>query len=46
MVALAHRVALLDRGQVIAVGTHEELLATNPRYRYVISSFENEEVDA
>lgn len=42
-VALAHRVALLDRGQVVAVGTHEELLATNDRYRYVISSFESEE---
>lgn len=41
-VALAHRVALLDRGQVVAVGTHEELLATNDRYRYVISSFESE----
>lgn len=42
-VALAHRVALLDRGQVVAVGTHEELLATNDRYRYVISSFESAE---
>ncbi|MDO5737554.1 MAG: ABC transporter ATP-binding protein [Propionibacteriaceae bacterium] len=42
-VALADRVALLDRGQVIAVGTHHELLATNERYRYVISSFETEE---
>lgn len=42
-VALAHRVALLDRGQVVAVGTHEDLLATNDRYRYVISSFEPQE---
>ncbi|MEO7588130.1 MAG: ABC transporter ATP-binding protein [Arachnia sp.] len=42
-VALAHRVALLDRGQVVAVGTHQELLATNGRYRYVISSFETQE---
>lgn len=42
-VALADRVALLDRGQVVAVGTHEELLATNDRYRYVISSFEDKE---
>ncbi len=39
-VALAHRVALLDRGQVVAVGTHEDLLRTNERYRYVISSFD------
>lgn len=45
-VALAHRVALLDHGRVIAVGTHEELLATNDRYRYVISSFGTEEADA
>lgn len=45
-VALAHRVALLDRGQVIAVGTHEELLATSDRYRYVISSFGTEEGEA
>lgn len=45
-VALAHRVALLDRGRVIAVGTHEELLATNDRYRYVISSFDTEEAEA
>ncbi len=42
-VALAHRVALLDRGQVVAVGTHHELLATNERYRYVISSHQAQE---
>lgn len=42
-VALAHRVALLDRGQVVAVGTHHELLASNERYRYVISSYEAQE---
>ena len=42
-VALADRVALLDRGQVIAVGTHHELLATCERYRYVISSHQAEE---
>ncbi len=42
-VALAHRVALLDRGRVVAVGTHAELLATNDRYRYVISSFDTGE---
>jgi ATP-binding cassette subfamily B protein len=28
---------------VIAVGTHSELLATSERYRYVISSLEDEE---
>lgn len=41
-VALADRVALMDRGRVVAVGTHSELLATSERYRYVISSFEDE----
>lgn len=41
-VALADRVALMDRGRVVAVGTHSELLATSERYRYVISSFEEE----
>ena len=39
-VALADRVALLDRGQVVAIGTHADLLASSERYRYVISSFE------
>lgn len=42
-VALADRVVLLDRGKVVATGTHEELLAGSERYRYVISSFEGEE---
>ncbi|MCC2593854.1 ABC transporter ATP-binding protein/permease [Tessaracoccus sp. OS52] len=42
-VALADRVALMDRGQVVAVGTHAELLATSQRYRYVISSFDEPE---
>lgn len=41
-VALADRVALLHRGRVEAVGTHAELLATNERYRYVISSLEDQ----
>jgi ATP-binding cassette, subfamily B, bacterial len=31
-VALADRVALLDGGVIAAVGTHRELLATQPRY--------------
>lgn len=42
-VMLADRVALLDAGRVVAVGTHSELLRTNPRYRYVISSLDSEE---
>lgn len=39
-VALADRVALLDRGKIVEVGTHEDLLERSERYRYVISSLE------
>ncbi|MCS5718268.1 ABC transporter ATP-binding protein/permease [Herbiconiux sp. CPCC 205763] len=42
-VALADRVALLENGRVTAVGTHSELLATSPHYRFVISSFDADE---
>jgi ATP-binding cassette subfamily B protein len=35
-VALADRVAFLHEGRIAAVGTHEELLATNPEYAAVI----------
>ncbi|MBW4040934.1 MAG: ABC transporter ATP-binding protein [Acidobacteria bacterium] len=49
-VQLADRVALLEQGRILAVGTHSELLATSERYRFVISSLEDEdtyeEVDA
>jgi ATP-binding cassette subfamily B protein len=41
-VQLADRVALLDEGRIVAVGTHTELLATSERYRYVLSSLELE----
>lgn len=37
-VALADRVALLDHGKIVAVGTHQELLQTSPRYRYIMAS--------
>lgn len=37
-VALADRVALLDDGQIAAVGTHQELLRTSARYRYIMAS--------
>ncbi|MFY1634079.1 ABC transporter ATP-binding protein [Solwaraspora sp. WMMB335] len=37
-VALADRVALLDDGRIVAVGTHAELLATVPAYRSVLSA--------
>ncbi len=36
-VLLADRVALLDGGVIAAVGTHHELLATQPRYRDLMS---------
>lgn len=42
-VALADRVALLERGRITAVGTHSELLKTSSHYRHVISSLEADE---
>lgn len=41
-VALADRVAMLDHGRVIEVGTHTELLKTSARYRWVIANQEEE----
>ena len=41
-VALADRVALLDGGRVVAVGTHTELMASSARYRWVIAHQEEE----
>lgn len=37
-VALADRVALLDHGKIVAVGTHQELLRSSSRYRYLMAS--------
>lgn len=41
-VALADRVALLDGGTIVAVGTHEELSATVPAYREVLGGLHEE----
>lgn len=43
-VALADRVAVLQGGRVTAVGTHHDLLASDPHYRYIISSLEDDYV--
>ena len=39
-VALADRVVLLDGGRIVAEGTHDDLLATNARYREVLAAAE------
>ena len=37
-ISLADRVVLMEAGRVIADGTHESLLATEPRYARVLAS--------
>ncbi|WP_433282441.1 ABC transporter ATP-binding protein [Pseudonocardia xinjiangensis] len=44
-VQLADRVALLVDGRIAAVGTHSELLATDPEYRRLLSSPDEERAD-
>jgi ATP-binding cassette subfamily B protein len=45
-IALADRVAFLEGGTIVAVGTHSELLAELPSYRAVLSSEDNMGVQA
>jgi ATP-binding cassette subfamily B protein len=37
-IALADRVILLDEGRVVAIGSHDELVATSARYREVLAN--------
>jgi ATP-binding cassette, subfamily B, bacterial len=41
-IGLADRVVLMDEGTVVAEGTHNELLATNPLYVEVLAQVEDE----
>ena len=41
-VALADRVAVLQEGRIVDVGTHTELLRRSADYRFIISSFEED----
>jgi ATP-binding cassette subfamily B protein len=41
-VMLADRVALLDSGEIVATGSHRELLATQARYRSLMSGSDDE----
>jgi ATP-binding cassette subfamily B protein len=43
-ISLADRVVLMEHGRVVADGTHEELLATEPRYAQVLASQEAGEI--
>ena len=40
-VSMADRVALLDHGRIVGVGTHTEMLASSALYRHVISTLDD-----
>ncbi|MGI8793908.1 MAG: ABC transporter ATP-binding protein [Acidimicrobiales bacterium] len=41
-ISLADRVCLLERGRVVAAGTHRELMTTEPRYAEVLAHLEDD----
>jgi ATP-binding cassette subfamily B protein len=41
-IGLADKVALLDEGRIVAVGTHAELLRTDPRYGDVLAVLDDD----
>jgi ATP-binding cassette, subfamily B, bacterial len=43
-ISLADRVVLLEGGRVVASGTHQALMATEPRYAAVLAHLDDEEV--
>jgi ATP-binding cassette subfamily B protein len=43
---LADRVALLDHGRVVATGSHQHLMATEPRYAQVLAHLDDDEAVA
>ena len=45
-IVLAERVVLLDRGRIVAEGTHEELLHDSLRYRQVLAQLAEQDVAA
>jgi ATP-binding cassette subfamily B protein len=44
-ISLADRVAVLEGGRIIAMGTHAELLAGEPRYVEILAQAEQDEVE-
>ena len=45
-ISLADRVVLMEDGRIVADGTHEHLLATEPRYRAIVAQVEDREAGA